>query len=189
MMTKAPSKKTPRKDIREKATPTQGPSGAVSPEETELSEALEQATKSLSEEKRRLLVHTLSQQSFFQGPFPPPDVLQGYEEILPGSAERVFTLTEKEQQHRHRLEEEEIRFLREHSQAEDSRLRLGQVSGFLIIAASLSLSTWLALEDRTIVALAMLSAPVFAAIGKLIRPRGQHKPPARQDTENKEDSR
>ncbi len=36
----------------------------------------------------------------FQGPLPPPDLLDNYEQILPGAAERIFGLTETEQSHR-----------------------------------------------------------------------------------------
>ncbi|WP_047680435.1 MULTISPECIES: DUF2335 domain-containing protein [Xenorhabdus] len=39
--------------------------------------------------------------SLFQGPLPPPDMLREYDSILPGMAERILELTEKEQQFRH----------------------------------------------------------------------------------------
>lgn len=39
-------------------------------------------------------------ESSFSGPLPPPEILQGYESVLPGSAERIFVMAEKEQQYR-----------------------------------------------------------------------------------------
>lgn len=37
----------------------------------------------------------------YQGPVPSPDMLREYEQVLPGLAERLVQLTEKEQKHRH----------------------------------------------------------------------------------------
>lgn len=51
------------------------------------------------------LVH----QEAYQGPLPHPDLLIKYEEIIPGSAERILSMAEKEQQHRHQLENEVIK--------------------------------------------------------------------------------
>ncbi len=41
---------------------------------------------------------------FFSGPLPPPDVLREYNEIVPGSAERILQMAEREQSHRHGAE-------------------------------------------------------------------------------------
>ncbi|PQQ37221.1 DUF2335 domain-containing protein [Photorhabdus luminescens] len=42
--------------------------------------------------------------STFQGPLPLPELLKEYENTLPGAAERIFALTEKEQNHRHEID-------------------------------------------------------------------------------------
>ncbi len=39
--------------------------------------------------------------SVHRGPLPPPESFRGYEEILPGAAERILVIAEKEQQIRH----------------------------------------------------------------------------------------
>lgn len=44
----------------------------------------------------------------FQGPLPPPDLLRGYQDILPDAPERIFQLTEKEFSHRQRMEEKAL---------------------------------------------------------------------------------
>jgi len=49
------------------------------------------------------LVHQHTEVSF-SGPLPPPGVLEGYERVLPGSAERIFTMAEKQFEHRLHLE-------------------------------------------------------------------------------------
>jgi len=40
----------------------------------------------------------------FEGPLPPPDVLEKYEAVTPGFAERIVKMAEAEQAHRHTLE-------------------------------------------------------------------------------------
>ena len=40
----------------------------------------------------------------FAGPLPPPEILAGYEEVLPGAAQRIFALTEGQAKHRQELE-------------------------------------------------------------------------------------
>lgn len=40
----------------------------------------------------------------FSGPIPPPQVLSGYDQIQAGFAERIVSMAEKEQTHRHGLE-------------------------------------------------------------------------------------
>jgi uncharacterized membrane protein len=40
----------------------------------------------------------------FRGPLPHPSHLGGYDSVLPGAAERILTMTEEEQRHRHRWE-------------------------------------------------------------------------------------
>lgn len=44
----------------------------------------------------------------FQGPIPPPSILRGYDEIIPDGAERIMTMAEDEQDHRHDLEKRQV---------------------------------------------------------------------------------
>ena len=49
-----------------------------------------------------LVRQTISQG--YSGPLPPPKMLNDYELVTPGFAERIVTMAEKEQNHRHSLE-------------------------------------------------------------------------------------
>ena len=42
--------------------------------------------------------------SEFSGPIPPPSIIKGYEEILPGSADRILAMAEKQSDHRQEME-------------------------------------------------------------------------------------
>lgn len=61
----------------------------------------------------------------FRGPIPHPSLLKGYEQTLPGAADRILAMAELEQQHRHREEMEQLR-----SAAQDSKI--GLLLAFLI---------------------------------------------------------
>jgi uncharacterized membrane protein len=54
----------------------------------------------------RLVQIAVSQASIsqFSGPLPPPDALRAYNDILPGAAERIFQMAEKQSDHRQQLE-------------------------------------------------------------------------------------
>ena len=59
----------------------------------------------------------------FRGPLPPPSLFGQYEEILPGSADRMLTLAENEQSHRHKWESDVLT-------AQKADVRRGQWMGF-----------------------------------------------------------
>lgn len=59
------------------------------------------------EEVRRVVAEVI--QSEFSGPIPPPSISKGYEEVLPGAADRIISMAEKQSQHRQHMEKEMIR--------------------------------------------------------------------------------
>ena len=44
----------------------------------------------------------------FSGPLPHPDILEGYDKIVPGAAERIIDMAENEQKHRISMDEKSI---------------------------------------------------------------------------------
>lgn len=68
----------------------------------------------------------------FVGPLPPPSYLAGYENVLPGSAERVLRLAEKEQEHRHKMEHLLLEAQIVDTKDDRSEARLGQVFALII---------------------------------------------------------
>ena len=61
----------------------------------------------------------------YEGPLPHPDHLEKYENTMPGAADRVFAMLEKEQAHRHTSHNEIV-------QSVIKRERWGQISGTLL---------------------------------------------------------
>lgn len=56
-------------------------------------------------------------QSEFSGPIPPPNIIAGYENVAPGSADRIITMAETQAKHRQTLETMEAK-----AEARDSLL-------------------------------------------------------------------
>jgi len=46
----------------------------------------------------------------FSGPLPPPEAFEKYDLIVPGAAERILTIAESEQRHRHGWEDNHLRW-------------------------------------------------------------------------------
>ena len=103
------------------------------------------------------LVH----QEAYQGPLPHPDLLVKYEEIIPGSAERILSMAEKEQQHRHQLENEVIK-------KEIAQKGRGLNFGFTLALLIIVVGAYLLVIDKSLQgfslilgSIAMIIAPFF----------------------------
>ena len=83
--------------------------------------------------------------STFNGPIPPPELLQGYNEVVQNGADRIVTMAEKQSHHRMQLENHAIR-------EELKQSRLGQVYGFILGIVGLGLATILAILDHEAIA-------------------------------------
>lgn len=44
------------------------------------------------------------QQSTFSGPIPPPSILEGYEQLIPGAADRILKMAESDARHQQEIE-------------------------------------------------------------------------------------
>lgn len=64
---------------------------------------------------------------YTSGPLPPPSMLRGYEDVLPGAADRIFTLMEQQSTHRQELEST---VLDQNSRSRDR----GQIFAFVLCA-------------------------------------------------------
>lgn len=49
-------------------------------------------------------VHTQVIEQNFSGPIPPPNIIAGYEEAVPGAADRIIRMAERQSAHRQKLE-------------------------------------------------------------------------------------
>jgi len=54
--------------------------------------------------KKQLINGIMASSVEFRGPLPPPQMLRQYEVAMPGAMERIVTMAEKEQNHRHDMD-------------------------------------------------------------------------------------
>ena len=94
-----------------------------------------------SEEESEKLSVTVSEQ--FTGPIPPPPIMKQYEEILPGSADRILKMAENQSEHRQSLEKKRLSF-------SNREVHLGQIFGFLIGAIAIVTGGYTALSGAQI---------------------------------------
>jgi len=113
------------------------------------------------------------------GPLPAPETLEGYEEILPGAAERILRMAEKQQDGRLALEARQLDADIDHRD-EMARIQrrvhtgafisdyLGQALGFAVAVGSLGLAAYAGIwKDNLPLAALFLGVPVVGMIQAL----------------------
>lgn len=73
------------------------------------------------------------QQSTFSGPMPPPAVLEGYERLVHGAAERILVMAESDAKHQQEIEFAALR-------AAEAEIKRGQFFAFIIGLTALGAS-------------------------------------------------
>lgn len=95
------------------------------------------------------LIHTSES---FEGPFPHPVVLQKFEEVLPGAAERIFQFSEREQKHRHQLELTQIKAITSDVKASTFMDIIGRAFGMLFLCVTFCFSVYCAIVEKKLLA-------------------------------------
>ena len=97
------------------------------------------------------------QQTTIRGPLPPPEILQQYEVILPGMAERLVKAFEAQGDHRRDMDDKALSM--------NFRLaRVGQVFAFILGLAALGCGTYLIATGHNAQGIAV----VFGTIGSMV---------------------
>ena len=93
----------------------------------------------------------------FSGPLPPPEMLRKYEDLMPGSAERLVSMAERQSQHRQAIELKVI-------QSSCTNERLGTIFGFIICLIALGAGMYAATKGKD----AFGIAAVVGSLGGLV---------------------
>ena len=67
------------------------------------------------------------------GPLPSTNVLAGFEELVPGSADHIIRLTENEQNHRVKIESKAV-------ETHNLQVKLGHINTLVVIIACVALA-------------------------------------------------
>jgi uncharacterized membrane protein len=97
----------------------------------------------------------------FSGPLPPPEALERYNQILPGSAERLIAMAESQHSHRQELEKHVI-----HSNV--SAQRLGTILGFIVAMTVIIGGVYLVHEGKSGEGLAAILTALAALVGVFV---------------------
>ena len=103
----------------------------------------------------------IAQAQMFSGPLPPPEVLQRYNETLPGSAERILSMAEQQATHRRKLEAMAIR-----TEARNSTL--GVIFALLIGLASMAVAAYTISQGKEISGTVLAGTGLTALVGTFI---------------------
>jgi uncharacterized membrane protein len=116
-------------------------------------QALEEIVSGIVKEKIRqeeeLAIKAIYQQ--FSGPIPPPQILSGYDQVQAGFAERIVAMAEKEQSHRHGLENQALN-------SSISIQKRGQIFALLLSLLILAISGFLIYEGKELAGSALAGA-------------------------------
>lgn len=108
-----------------------------------------------------------------QGPLPPAHAMADYDRVLPGAAERIMQMAEREQSHRHSVQQEQLtqsKFLATSYMQQDT---LGKKMGFSIAVLVLAIACLMALLGHEVLAgilagLDLVGLSAVFVIGKVL---------------------
>ena len=97
----------------------------------------------------------------YHGPIPHPNIIKQFEEILPGSADRILKLSENEQKHRQNLEKKAV----------DHQIRietLGLLFGFILALIIIAGGVYLLINDKSARGFSLIIGGIAAIITPFI---------------------
>jgi len=92
------------------------------------------------------------------GPIPPPQVLQQYEQIIPGGAERILKMAEKQSDHRMSLERDVVKW-------NIAKSKGGMITATIITFAALYTAKEIAIHGNPYAASALAALNIVGLIG------------------------
>ena len=122
----------------------------------------------MSPEEQRLTAVVASAMYRFSGPLPPPEELAKYEQILPGSANRIISMAEQQSAHRQSLEKTAIN-------ANAMTQRWGLICAFVLSMTAICGGIWLSARGMSGAGLTSIIAALAALVGVFVYGKSQQK--------------
>ena len=85
----------------------------------------QEAEQSLPQNNQHSQSVQLQRKLTFSGPLPPPSILEHYDQVVPGAAERIIAMTEQQSKHRQALESKVVA-------SDIFSSKLGLIFGFIL---------------------------------------------------------
>lgn len=115
-------------------------------------------------------VHQESVIHQFSGPLPAPKDFEHYEKILPGAAERILSMAEREQDAAHKQEYEDFLLRRADQEKFWKNAVRGQWAAFLLALTAMGSATYLGISGHEWIASALVGSTTLGFIGAFLRP-------------------
>ena len=128
------------------------------------SEVLQELTPEILEKLPEQTKIAVIEARSFKGPLPPPSLFRQYDETLPGSAERIMQLSEKEQSHRHQWDNKALEY-------EGKEVIYGQWFGFILGILGISGGIFCAYIDQPWVAAVLVGTSLAGIVTAFIKGR------------------
>jgi len=126
--------------------------------ESEIPEEIDEVIKNLPESEQKTITRYIEREisvSRYHGPIPPPEELEKFDRIVPGSASKIFDQFIKQSDHRMNLEKKVI-------ESQSRQSERGQHYGFIITILFLVASFILGLKGYGVVASILGGSTVIA---------------------------
>lgn len=123
----------------------QPPPETISPVKSGSRDSTDTKKPDLQSENNPEFIVSRQFREIFHGPIPSPKIMEGYEEISPGAANRILKMAEKQQAHRHQMENNML-------SAAASKDKRGQWFAGALAIIALASATFLGYHDKTFVA-------------------------------------
>ena len=134
----------------------------------------EESGEPLSGEIKERLITAAFRGEVFRGPLPHPEILVGYEQASPGSAERIISMAEKQADHRRAMESKLL-------DADIKNEHRGQIMAFSLATLISGGGIYLLAIGQDLSGLVALIAPLAGLAGMFIAARRQPKEKSKAD--------
>ena len=114
-------------------------------------------------ESNRSEEHAIIQRSAyaFSGPLPPPDVIKKYDMVVPGAADRIIQLAEKQSTHRQAIETKIV-------DADIRQSNFGVIFGFILGLVGLIGGAFLVYHDKVVTGSVFFGATLVALVSVFV---------------------
>lgn len=104
----------------------------------------------------------------FTGPLPHPQILEQYEHIFPGAAERIIRMAESETNHRRGIQDRSVSADIEGMRRQFSEARVGQYCALLITLGFIGAGTYVAISGQALTGLAFSGIGIVTIVSAFI---------------------
>jgi uncharacterized membrane protein len=120
-------------------------------------------------EKKLQSLRQVTIQSRHIGPLPPPEILREYEKIIPNAGERLLSVVEREQEHRHSYEKYIVESaVKDAGDGRRAHLRGDIIAVAVFLICSAMGMTLLFLDMNQYIAGALLGAPLIGSLASFL---------------------